>query len=65
MTLAVNEPLITRPTHAWLRHVHVAYVPGQGTPLIESAASELPIYFCLSGAHVHGKRGGTVVRKGA
>jgi hypothetical protein len=52
MTLAVNERPITRPTHAWLRHVHVAYVPGQGTPLIESVAGELLNHFRLLGHHV-------------
>lgn len=55
MTLAVKEPVITRPTHAWLRHVHVAYVPGQGTPLIESVAGELLSYFRLLGHHVQDK----------
>jgi hypothetical protein len=51
MTLAVNEP-VTRPTHAWLRHVHVAYVPGQGTPLLDTVASELLNYFRRLGHHV-------------
>src|SRR3989304_4597375 len=43
MTLAVNEPLIIRPTHAWLRHVHVASVPGQGARLPQAQSKSIRI----------------------
>jgi hypothetical protein len=51
MTLT-DELILNRPTHAWLRHIHVAYVPGPGTPLIDSVARELLDYFQRLGHHV-------------
>ncbi len=55
MTLAVREPLITKPTHGWLRHIHVSYVPGQTTPLLETVVSDLLDYFRRLGHHVQDK----------
>jgi hypothetical protein len=55
MSLAVHDPAIARFAHAWIRHVHVAYVPGPATPLSETVARELLKHFALLGHHVQDK----------
>ena len=53
MSVTLRESTVVKPTHPWLRRVHVAFVPGPTTPLLEEVASNLLHHFRLQGHQVH------------
>jgi hypothetical protein len=46
------SPILSQPTHDWLRPIRVAYVPGPTTPLIDEFASNLMAQFAANGHNV-------------
>lgn len=55
MTLAVKEHLPTPHTHAWLKKVKLAYVPGPTSPLLDEVLGSLLDYFRQNGHQVQAK----------
>jgi len=47
MNVISEEAPAVKPTHPWLRKIHVAFVPGPMTPLLEEVASGLLHHFRL------------------
>lgn len=52
MSGALKGSTIAKPTHPWLRRLHVAFVPGPTIPLLEEVASGLLRHFRLRGHQV-------------
>ena len=52
MSITLKESTTAKPTHPWLRRVHVAFVPGPTTSLLEEVASGLLHHFHLQGHQV-------------
>jgi hypothetical protein len=52
MSITLEESTPAKPTHPWLRKVHVAFVPGPTTSLLEEVASGLLHHFRLQGHRV-------------
>jgi len=52
MSITLKESPITKPTHPWLRRIHVAFVPGPMTSLLEELVSGLLHHFRLQGHQV-------------
>jgi hypothetical protein len=52
MNIAFRESTTAKPVHPWLRKIHVAFVPGPVSPLLEEVASGLLHHFRLQGHHV-------------
>src|SRR5512147_576139 len=48
MTLT-RPDITTKSPHAWWRNIHVAYVPGQTTPLLDQVAGNLLDYLRING----------------
>lgn len=48
----ISEATIAKPTHPWLRNIHVALVSGPMTPLLEEVTSGLLHHFRLHGHQV-------------
>jgi len=51
VSIGLETPPKARHMHPWLRRIHVAFVPGQTTPLLEKVAEELLHHFRLMGHH--------------
>ncbi|MBI4759323.1 MAG: hypothetical protein HY783_10075 [Chloroflexi bacterium] len=45
MSIALEESKTGKPTHSWLREIHVAFVPGPMTPLLEEMMEGLERHF--------------------
>lgn len=45
MSITLKESTTARPTHPWLRKIHVAFVPGPMTPLLEEVMDGLKRHF--------------------
>ena len=52
MSITLKESTTAKPTHPWLRRIHVAFVPGPTTSLLEEVASGLLHHFRLQGHQV-------------
>jgi hypothetical protein len=52
MNTEFKESTTVKPTHPWLRRLHVAFVPGPMIPLLEEVASNLLRHFRLRGHQV-------------
>jgi len=52
MSITLKESRTAKPTHPWLRRVHLAFVPGLTTSLLEEVASGLLHHFRLQGHQV-------------
>ena len=52
MNSHLKEPTTAKPTHPWLRRIHVAFVPGPTTPLLEEVVSNLLHHFRLQGHQI-------------
>jgi hypothetical protein len=52
MSITLRESTTAKPAHLWLRRIHVAFVPGPMSPLLEEVASDLIHHFCLQGHQV-------------
>jgi hypothetical protein len=48
----LKEVTAAKPTHPWLRGIHVCFVPGKADPLLEEVASQLLHHFHLQGHQV-------------
>lgn len=46
---------MTKPTHSWLRKIHVAFLPGPTSAILEEVAPELLRYFRLLGHDVQAR----------
>ena len=52
MSIALKESSTARPIHPWLRKIHVAFVPGPMTPLLEEMMDGLKRHFRRLGHQV-------------
>ncbi|MFB0533997.1 MAG: hypothetical protein ACETWR_03330 [Anaerolineae bacterium] len=52
MSITLKESTAAKSTHSWLRRIHVAFVPGPTTSLLEEVASGLLHHFRLQGHQV-------------
>jgi len=52
MSITLKESTTAKPTHPWLRRIHVAFVPGPTTSLLEEMVSGLLHHFRLQGHQV-------------
>jgi len=52
MSIALEGSTTIKPTHPWLRKIHVAFVPGPMTPLLEQVMDGLERYFRRLGHQV-------------
>jgi len=52
MSTSYKESTTAKPTHPWLRKIHVAFVPGPTTALLEEVASNLLHHFRLQGHQI-------------
>jgi hypothetical protein len=50
--MSSNQTTTTKSTHAWLRKIHVAFVPGPMNPLLDEVSENLMRHFHLLGHHV-------------
>ncbi len=52
MSITLEESTTTKPTHPWLRRMHVAFVPGPTNSLLEEVVSGLLHHFRFQGHQV-------------
>ncbi len=52
MSIALEESITAKPTHPWLREMHVAFTPGPMTPLLEEVMDGLKRHFHSLGHQV-------------
>jgi len=52
MSIAREESITVKPTHPWLREIHVAFMPGPLTPLLEEIMEGLERHFRRLGHQV-------------
>ncbi|MDP3185894.1 MAG: hypothetical protein Q8M58_11515 [Anaerolineales bacterium] len=52
MSITLEESITVKPTHPWLREIHVAFVPGPMTPLLEEMMEGLERHFRRLGHQV-------------
>jgi hypothetical protein len=50
--MSSNQTATTKSTHAWLRKIHVAFVPGPMNPLLDEVSENLMRHFHLLGHYV-------------